>query len=77
MPGLPRRGDHHGPRRFVPMPQLSVSHFNHGGHDFSGQEKASGDVVRVVWYVTSQKNGASALGLQRVLGLGICETART
>ena len=25
---------------------------------------------RAMWYVTSQKNGASALGLQRVLGLG-------
>jgi transposase-like protein len=28
-----------------------------------------------VWYVTSQKNGVSALGLQRVLGLGSYETA--
>jgi len=25
---------------------------------------------RAMWYVTSQKQGASALGLQRVLGLG-------
>jgi hypothetical protein len=25
---------------------------------------------RAMWYVTSQKNGASALGLQRVLGFG-------
>ncbi len=25
---------------------------------------------RAIWQVTSQKNGASALGLQRVLGLG-------
>lgn len=30
---------------------------------------------RAMWYVTSQKNGASALGLQRVLGLGSYETA--
>src|SRR5450756_1305236 len=29
---------------------------------------------RAMWYVTSQKNGASALGLQRVLGLGSYET---
>jgi transposase-like protein len=28
-----------------------------------------------MWYVTSQKNGASALGLQRVLGLGSYQTA--
>lgn len=30
---------------------------------------------RAMWYVTSQKNGASALGLQRVLGLGSYKTA--
>lgn len=30
---------------------------------------------RAVWHVTSQKNGASALGLQRVLGLGSYVTA--
>jgi transposase-like protein len=32
---------------------------------------------RTMWYVTSQKNGASALGLQRVLGLASYETAWT
>ena len=30
---------------------------------------------RAMWQVTSQKNGISALGLQRVLGLGSCKTA--
>jgi len=30
-----------------------------------------------MWAVTSQKNGASAIGLQRVLGLGSCDTAWT
>lgn len=30
---------------------------------------------RAIWWVTSQKTGASALGLQRVLGLGSYETA--
>ncbi len=30
-----------------------------------------------VWFVTSQKNGVSSLGLQRVLGLGSYETAWT
>ena len=29
---------------------------------------------RPMWYVTSQKNGASALGLQRVLGLASYES---
>jgi transposase-like protein len=30
-----------------------------------------------MWYLTSQKNGASALGIQRVLGLGSYQTAWT
>jgi len=30
---------------------------------------------RAVWHMTSQKNGASALGLKRVLGLGSYQTA--
>lgn len=30
---------------------------------------------RAMWYVTTQKNGASALGLKRVLGLGSYQTA--
>lgn len=32
---------------------------------------------RAIWWVVSQKNGVSALGLQRVLGLGSYETAWT
>jgi transposase-like protein len=32
---------------------------------------------RAMWYVTSQKNGASALGIQRALGLGSYQTAWT
>ena len=32
---------------------------------------------RMIWWVTSQKTGASALGLQRILGLGSYETAWT
>ena len=32
---------------------------------------------RAIWHVTSQKHGASALGVQRVLGLGSYETAWT
>ena len=30
---------------------------------------------RAMWYICSEKNGASALGLQRILGLGSYETA--
>jgi transposase-like protein len=32
---------------------------------------------RAIWYITSQKNGTSALGLQRILGLGSYRTAWT
>ena len=32
---------------------------------------------RAIWWVVSQKNGASALGMQRVLGLGSYRTAWT
>ena len=32
---------------------------------------------RAIWWVVSQKNGASALGLQRILGLGSYRTAWT
>ena len=32
---------------------------------------------RAMWWVTTQKNGASALGLQRVLGLNRYETVWT
>jgi transposase-like protein len=32
---------------------------------------------RAIWWVTSQKNGASAKGLQRILGFGSYETAWT
>lgn len=32
---------------------------------------------RAIWHVTSQKNGVSAMGLKRVLGLGSYETAWT
>lgn len=32
---------------------------------------------RAIWYITSQKNGASALGLKRILGIGGYQTAWT
>ena len=56
----------------LPAPDLG-----HGGYNFPGHAEAAGHVVSAMWYVTSQKNGASALGLQRVLGLGSYETAWT
>lgn len=44
---------------------------------FEGTRKPLVLWFRVIWWVTSQKNGASALGLQRILGLGSYETAWT
>jgi len=45
------------------------------GTVFAGTRKPLRHWFLAVWEVTSQKYGASALGLQRVLGLGSYETA--
>ncbi len=45
------------------------------GTIFAGTRKPLTMWFRAIWWVTSQKTGASALGLQRVLGLGSYETA--
>jgi transposase-like protein len=47
------------------------------GTIFEGSRSPLAIWFRAVWWVTSQKNGASALGLQRILGLGSYETAWT
>jgi len=47
------------------------------GTIFEGTHKPLVLWFRAIWWVTSQKNGASALGLQRILGLGSYETAWT
>jgi transposase-like protein len=48
-----------------------------GGTLFEGTRKPLRDWYRAMWFVMSQKHGASALGLQRVLGLGSYQTAWT
>ena len=45
------------------------------GTIFEGTRKALRTWSMAMWFVTSQKNGVSALGLRRVLGLGSYETA--
>lgn len=45
------------------------------GTIFEGSRKPLLLWFRAIWWVTSQKNGASALGLQRSLGLGSYQTA--
>jgi transposase-like protein len=44
---------------------------------FEGTRKPLRLWFQALWYVTNQKHGVSALGLQRVLGLGSYETAWT
>lgn len=45
------------------------------GTVFAGTRKPLRTWLLAMWFVTSQKHGASALGLQRVLGLGSYQTA--
>ena len=47
------------------------------GTIFEGTRKPLRTWFMAMWFVTSQKNGVSPLGLQRVLGLGSYETAWT
>ncbi len=47
------------------------------GTIFEGTRKPLVSWFRAVWWVTCQKNGASALGLKRILGLGSYQTAWT
>ena len=47
------------------------------GTVFEGTRKSLVLWFRAIWWVTSQKNGASALGVKRILGLGSYETAWT
>ena len=54
---------------------LRPASFGDGGTIFQDSRKPLTLWFRAMWWVTSQKNGASALGLQRVLGLGSYKTA--
>lgn len=45
------------------------------GTVFEGTRKPLRTWFHAIWYVTNQKHGVSALGLQRVLGLGSYQTA--
>ncbi len=53
--------------------QLSVT----AGTIFQGSHKPLMTWFRAIWWITGQKNGASALGLKRILGLGSYRTAWT
>lgn len=47
------------------------------GTIFEGTHKPLTLWFRVIWWITTQKTGSSALGIQRILGLGSYETAWT
>lgn len=72
-------GDRYWPVRSVLLEcgkcgrQTSVT----AGTIFQDTRKPLADWFRAMYWVTTQKNGASALGLQRVLGLGSYKTAWT
>lgn len=53
--------------------QISVT----AGTIFHGSHVPLTTWFQAMWYVTSQKNGVSALGLQQVMGLGSYKTAWT
>jgi len=59
------------------VPSLRASRFRDGRYDFRAYASPLPIWFRAIWWVVTQKNGASALGLQRVLGLGSYETAWT
>ena len=58
----------------VAMQPVSASNIGDGGDDLRGHSKAIAP-FQAMWYVTNQKHGVSALGLQRILGLGSYQTA--
>lgn len=47
------------------------------GTIFEGTRKPLASWFRAIWWLTSQKNGASALGLKRIIGFGSYQTAWT
>ena len=58
-----------------PLPRLPGRGVADRGSLFERTHKPLRLWFRAMWYVTSQKSGVSALGLQRVLGLGSYRTA--
>ena len=72
-------GGHFWPVRSVLMQCRQCGHQTSvtAGTIFQDTRKPLVDWFRAMYWLASQKNGASALGLQRVLGLGSYETAWT
>lgn len=72
-------GSQHWPVRQVLLECAQCGHQTSvtAGTIFQDTRKPLADWFRAMYWVTTQKNGASALGLQRVLGLGSYKTAWT
>ena len=72
-------GGHFWPVRSVLMQCQDCGHQTSvtAGTIFQDTRKPLVDWLRAMYWLASQKNGASALGLQRVLGLGSYKTAWT
>ncbi|MBL8291010.1 MAG: IS1595 family transposase [Bryobacterales bacterium] len=72
-------GHHFWPVRSVLMQCQACGHQTSvtAGTIFQDTRKPLADWFRAMYWLASQKNGASALGLQRVLGLGSYKTAWT
>lgn len=51
------------------MCELRLPNFGDSGNDLQDTRTTLPVWFRAMWWVTTQKNGARALGLQRVLGL--------
>lgn len=63
--------------RSVGVCRVWAPDFGHRRNDLSRHPDSVALWFRAMWWVTAQKNGASALGMQRVLGLKKYETAWT
>ena len=59
------------------MPRLPAPGHSDRGRDLRQDPHALAGLAAAAWYLTNQKQGVSALGLQRVLGLGSYQTAWT
>src|SRR5208337_5367989 len=57
------------------LPRMRVRGFSAGRHVVSGHPQTAPLMFQAMWYVVNQKNGVSALGLQKALGLGSYHTA--
>jgi hypothetical protein len=54
---------------------MPAVHVGEAGTIFQDTRQPLADWFWAMYWLSSQKNGVSALGLQRVLGLGSCKTA--